>query len=239
MSRSRRWKVVAVLLGVGAIVSVAGLRLSMERGKGWRLGWRAPWPIRRATPVAEVATHKLRRTLVDQGRVWIDWNNEVQSPYEGDFTIIKLVAEGTKVKKGDIVCELDSTGLQEQLNKRIIVARKAETDFRNLKLAREAIEVALAKLVQGKSPAQDCDDPLGWSGSSSKRSRMSSPPGRPGTSRRAGFGNVASKLPAASSMLRPMDRSFGPRIRIRKRDDFVSRKARPSGIGSGFSAFST
>ncbi len=155
MSRSRRWKVVAVLLGVGAIVSVAGMRLSMERGKGWRLGWRAPWPIRRATPVAEVATHKLRRTLVNQGQVWIDWNNEVQSPYEGDFTIIKLVAEGTKVKKGDIVCELDSTGLQEQLNKRIIVARKAETDFRNLKLAREAIEVALAKLVQGKSPAQD------------------------------------------------------------------------------------
>ncbi len=155
MSRARRWKVVAILLLVGAIVSLAGLRLSMEKGKVWRLGWRPPWPIRRATPVTEVATHKLRRTLVIQGYVWNDWRQVVYCPVGGPIKISKIVPEGANVKKGDFVCRLDSSGLEARLGNLTSVARKAEVGYHDIKLAREAAEVALATLREAKTPALD------------------------------------------------------------------------------------
>ena len=48
---------------------------------------------------------------------------------EGRTTIISIVPEGTKVKKGDLVCELDSALLRDQLTNQRIATQGAEASY--------------------------------------------------------------------------------------------------------------
>ena len=47
------------------------------------------------------------------------------------------------VKKGQIVCRLDSAGLQDQLVNQKITVKAAEASYENAKLAREVAEIAV------------------------------------------------------------------------------------------------
>ncbi len=67
---------------------------------------------------------------------------EVRCEVEGRPQILFLVPDGSKVKKGDLICELDSAGLRELLTEKQIQVKQAEAEA-------EASKQALAVVEQG------------------------------------------------------------------------------------------
>ena len=78
----------------------------------------------------------------------------VYSNIEGQTTIIMLASDGLTVKRGEIVCELDSASLRDQLVNQQITTRIAEANFRNAKLAREDAEISLTSYVNDLFPRE-------------------------------------------------------------------------------------
>jgi HlyD family secretion protein len=82
---------------------------------------------------------------------------KVQSPnshkfyslVEGQVNIIYLVADGSTVKKGQVVCELDSAMLKDQLVNQRIATKSADANHENAKLTREVAEIAVVEYVEG------------------------------------------------------------------------------------------
>jgi RNA polymerase sigma factor (sigma-70 family) len=66
----------------------------------------------------------------------------IYSRVQGQTAIMFIVPDGSVVKKGDQLCELDSAALEDQLINQQITARAAEAIFKNFRLAREEAERA-------------------------------------------------------------------------------------------------
>ncbi len=76
--------------------------------------------------------------------------SKVRSAVPRETTVIKkLASDGERVKKGDVVCELDSAALNNQLINQRITEKSAEANFGNARLARESAEVDLAQYEEG------------------------------------------------------------------------------------------
>ena len=60
----------------------------------------------------------------------------VYSRIEGQTTVIIILPDGAVVKKGEVVCELDSAALRDQLINQQITVKSAEANYRNFKLRR-------------------------------------------------------------------------------------------------------
>ena len=88
-------------------------------------------------------------SVEERGSLESSQNVDVYCNVEGGTTIIKIVAEGVKVKKGDIVCELDSAALSDQLVNQRITTKSAEANFKNALLTREVAEIAVKEYVEG------------------------------------------------------------------------------------------
>jgi HlyD family secretion protein len=69
----------------------------------------------------------------------------VYSDVRGQTTIMKILPEGSVVKKGEIVCELDSAALRDQLINQRITTESAKANFQNAKLRREEAELVLGQ----------------------------------------------------------------------------------------------
>jgi multidrug efflux pump subunit AcrA (membrane-fusion protein) len=67
----------------------------------------------------------------------------IYSNIEGGTTIIAIQPDGSVVKKGEVLVELDSAALRDQLVNQQITTKSAEANFRNAKLARENADHAL------------------------------------------------------------------------------------------------
>jgi multidrug efflux pump subunit AcrA (membrane-fusion protein) len=78
----------------------------------------------------------------------------VYNEVEGRTTIISLLPEGMSVKKGQVVCELDSADFRDALVEQAIATRKAEAAYQKPKSSREAAEAALKEYVKGLAPQQ-------------------------------------------------------------------------------------
>src|SRR5208337_2250584 len=61
----------------------------------------------------EVKPAALPITVTDKGALESSRNQDVLCQVEGSTAIISILPEGTKVKKGDLVCELDSASLND------------------------------------------------------------------------------------------------------------------------------
>ncbi|MDG3007877.1 efflux RND transporter periplasmic adaptor subunit [Paludisphaera mucosa] len=66
--------------------------------------------------------------------------------------IVSILPSGTKVRKGDVVVELDSKDLQEKLIERKIATQKAEAAYEEAKLAREIAEIGVKEYEDGIYP---------------------------------------------------------------------------------------
>lgn len=77
-------------------------------------------------------------SLAVQGQLDSRKNATLASLVEGTTTIIYLIPEGTQVKAGDLVCELDSSQLNEKSNTQEITVTQAEAA---LIQSREALEI--------------------------------------------------------------------------------------------------
>src|SRR5207253_2774123 len=97
----------------------------------------------------EVRSGPLPITVVERGSLESSKNQDVYCQVEGQTTIIKIVAEGSQVKKGDVVCELDSAALKDQLINQRITTKSAEANFQNARLTREVAQIAVTEYIEG------------------------------------------------------------------------------------------
>jgi HlyD family secretion protein len=73
----------------------------------------------------------------------------VKSMVKAPTTVIMVVADGSEVKKGQVVCELDAAALEDQLVNQQIATRVAAANFENAKLSREEAEIDKKWYVEG------------------------------------------------------------------------------------------
>jgi multidrug resistance efflux pump len=76
-------------------------------------------------------------------------SQDVRCQVAGQTTIIRIVPEGTAVKKGEVVCELDSSALKDSLTNQVIATKGSEAAYQNAKLTREVAEIAVREYEQG------------------------------------------------------------------------------------------
>jgi RND family efflux transporter MFP subunit len=132
--------VVALGVGAVAVLSVPGMSKPIKglfAGEGNRI---LTFPVK-AGP--------LPITVEERGNLESSQNVDVYCNVEGGTTIIKITAEGVKVKKGDIICQLDSAALSDQLVNQRITTKSAEANYLNAKLTREVAEIAVTEYVEG------------------------------------------------------------------------------------------
>jgi HlyD family secretion protein len=132
----------AVLLAVGGVVvySVPGMSKPI---KGLLTGSKDLV----ITTVARKGS--LEITVVDKGGLESSENKDAYCLVEGQTTIIMILPEGTPVKKGQIVCQLDSASLKDQLVNQKITTKSAEANHENAKLTREVAEIAVVEYEEG------------------------------------------------------------------------------------------
>ena len=97
----------------------------------------------------EVKREPLMANVAERGNLESSSNSDAYCAVEGQTTITKMLPEGSRVKKGDVVCELDSVFLKDQLINQRITTKSAEALFLNAKLAREVAEIAVNEYEQG------------------------------------------------------------------------------------------
>jgi multidrug efflux pump subunit AcrA (membrane-fusion protein) len=132
----------AVLAGIGAVVvySVPGMSKPI---KGLFIN-----------PNNDVLTTVVRKTIlpitvVEKGALESSKNEDAYCNVEGQTTIISIKPEGTPVKKGEVVCELDSASLKDQLTNQQITTKSAAANYENAKLTREVAEIAVVEYEEG------------------------------------------------------------------------------------------
>ena len=98
---------------------------------------------------AQVRPGKLAVIVKEKGNLESAANKDVHCEVEGGTTIIMILPEGTRVKEGDVVCELDSASLRDSLNNQKISTQQAEASFKQAYLTREVAEYAVKEYVEG------------------------------------------------------------------------------------------
>ena len=90
-------------------------------------------------------------SVVEPGVLDVARHNDVFSNVKGTTTIIHLMPEGTLVKKGEIVCELDAANLRDQLTNAQITIESAKLEYRRVQSVRELAEAAVTAFAEGTS----------------------------------------------------------------------------------------
>ncbi|SIO61671.1 HlyD family secretion protein [Singulisphaera sp. GP187] len=67
----------------------------------------------------------------------------------GSSTILSVIPDGSVVKKGDLLCELDSADYQELVRRQLIGVRKAEAETLEAQLNLEIAEINLQSYLEG------------------------------------------------------------------------------------------
>ena len=75
----------------------------------------------------------------------------------GQNVVIAFVENGSLVKKGDLVCELDSEALRDQLVNQQITFLSAKANYETAKLDREIAEIAVVEYEEGIFKEQDLE----------------------------------------------------------------------------------
>src|SRR4051794_20539452 len=78
-----------------------------------------------------VAYGNLPVLVTERGNLESAENKDVINEVEGQTSIISIKPEGTQVKKGDLVCELDSAALRDSLINQEITTQRARADLDN------------------------------------------------------------------------------------------------------------
>ncbi len=125
--------------------------------------------LRNPTPsLDELFTATVQRVDVDEevvapGRIASTQSTEIRCTLEklsaaatggslvnGSSTILSLVLEGSIVKKGDILCELDSSAYQELVRRQKITVEQVKADHQQAVLALDVAKLALEAYLEGQ-----------------------------------------------------------------------------------------
>jgi HlyD family secretion protein len=137
-----------IALGLAVMLGIAGVVVSSVPGMS------KPIKSLFASTNSDVITYVVRSgplpiTVVEKGTLESSENKDAYCLVEGQTTIIMILPEGTPVKKGQLVCELDSAALGDQLVNQKITTESAKANLDNAKLTREVAEIAVKEYVEG------------------------------------------------------------------------------------------
>jgi HlyD family secretion protein len=99
------------------------------------------------SPFFEVKPGRLDVTVDEMGLLEATRHHDVFCQVEGQITIISIVPDETRVSKGQLVCELDSAALKDQLTLQYIATAGAEAATPSMVSKR-----AISSRKQGVSP---------------------------------------------------------------------------------------
>ncbi|AMV40598.1 Cobalt-zinc-cadmium resistance protein CzcB [Planctomyces sp. SH-PL62] len=145
-SERRGGRLPAVLVGL-AVVGAAGAALTILPGRLWSSN-----VVGGGTPLHRAERTRLPVTVNARGTIESSRNFEVVNKVEGQTMILFIAPDGSTVKKGELVCELDSSSLREKLTNELITVRQAEADLQNAVKTREVADFALREYEGGTYP---------------------------------------------------------------------------------------
>jgi HlyD family secretion protein len=142
-----------VLKALGLLTVIAGVAVAVVIGVGVPGVKRSVSGLFASTKsdviIATVRPTKLSVIVKEKGNLESAANKDVLCGVEGGTTIISIKPEGTPVKAGDVVAELDSAALSDSLINQRITTQQAEASFKQAKLVREVAEYAVKEYEQG------------------------------------------------------------------------------------------
>jgi len=120
----------------------------------WSAWFGAEGPVQAATAeVKEVLRGDLVISVTAQGSLEAARSVSVISEIEGQAQILKIIEEGSRVKKGDWLCTLDTTNLESQREKQQLAVERAESAYLqakasyNITVKQNESEIAEAELA--------------------------------------------------------------------------------------------
>lgn len=146
--RHRRW-ILRLVLVAGVVASAWGLRASSRPPRPTLEGL-ATAHVRRAdfrtTLRAGGVTESAANTVVECQLERLEMRNEGRSSMVGgSSTITWIIDDGSEVKKGDLLCRLDSSDYEELVRQQEIKVERARADLRTAEL-----NLAVARLAVGE-----------------------------------------------------------------------------------------
>src|SRR6185437_8961529 len=99
--------------------------------------------------VAPVKRADLLLTVTEDGNVESADNVELKCKVPGPITILEIVADGSHVKKGDLLVRLDSTSIEDSILTQEIAVAKAEAAKISSEKDFAAAKIAVAEYEQG------------------------------------------------------------------------------------------
>ena len=76
-------------------------------------------------------------------------NIDVASQVEGSATVIYLIPEGSDVKKGELLVELDSSDIDEKLDSQVVTTNSSRATLNNSRATLRSAEISLEEYVEG------------------------------------------------------------------------------------------
>jgi RNA polymerase sigma factor (sigma-70 family) len=146
-----RWlKIASVLLVAGALAAGADVLAHREVPQGGpRTDGKGTTARDNDAPVDAAQAAERALTIAAKGVVEASRSEFVTSRVEGSTTIVSLVPEGTKVMKGQVVAQLDPSGLLEKLKQQKVATAGAQAEVENARLTREVLAIAVVEYAQG------------------------------------------------------------------------------------------
>jgi multidrug efflux pump subunit AcrA (membrane-fusion protein) len=144
----RKGSVLLAIAAAGAVGIALASRSGQARSWAGMLG---------SSPSAGASVHRVAKTrltvkVAAPGILESSRSREVVNEVEGQSTILFLAPEGSIVRKGELLCELDSSALRDSLTNQVIATRLAESDLQTAIKTREVAEFALREYVGGTYP---------------------------------------------------------------------------------------
>ena len=123
----------AVVLVAGTLLATGATVAAVHAGKGPGESHTAPGSADRA-----------EQTQVVRSLSYDNYNL-----VHGETTILSILPANVRVKKGQLVCELDPAGLKSSLAFQQTKTKRAEANYSNARLSREVAEIAVKEYTEG------------------------------------------------------------------------------------------
>lgn len=147
--RGRGWAVAATLAAVAGGAAMVAPWLGGRRAKA------------EGVPLVRVQRTDLELTLVTGGEIEGGKSTIVECELQNlpgpdgrpsaGMTLIELIDDGTRVRKGDVLCRFDSSNYEELVRRQKIEVERSTSEERQAALEREAAEAALVAYRDGES----------------------------------------------------------------------------------------
>ena len=133
------------LAGIGAGLAAQQATISRSRGPDSQVEAR---PAAKAGDSARPQPQRPRNAN-DPEKTQASGIVTISSKVYYQTVIVAICPEGKLVKKGEVICELESSAWRNQLVNQRITTKSAEANFQNAKLNREVAEIAVTEYTDG------------------------------------------------------------------------------------------